>query len=257
MSEHIVVVGMGQLGAVFAEGFLRTGHSVTPVLRGGDVAHACEQTRPEAVLVATGEDDLGDVLTRLPASVRDRALLIQNELRPEKWQQHHLEPTLGIVWFEKRKGKQPNVVLPTVLFGKQTALLEEALTALELPHRTIHTNEELAHELVLKNLYILGLNLAGLRVGGVAKELLTIHRAFFDDVIGEILPLEGALLDTVPPFSSAMLDKTRLLKDLERAILADPEHSCSGRSAPRRLERTLKDAERLSMKTPILRQLTS
>lgn len=267
MSEHIVVVGMGQLGAVFSEGFLRTGRSVTPVLRGGDVTRVCEQVKPDAVLVATGEDSLEDVLTRLPASVRDRALLIQNELRPEKWQRHHLLPTLGIVWFEKRKGKMPNIVLPTVLFGRQSALLDEALTTLELPHRTVRTDEELVHELVLKNLYILGINLTGLRVGGVARELLTTHRTLFDDVIREILAVEVALLSaTVPtsaavptstavPFSGATLNEGQLLRDLERAILADPEHSCAGRSAPRRLERTLENAARLFVETPILAQL--
>lgn len=255
MTEHIVVVGIGQLGAVFSEGFLRTGRTVTPVLRGGDIASICERTQPEAVLVATGEDDLQQVLTCLPPREKERAILIQNELRPAEWQAHRLDPTIGIVWFEKRKGKQPNVVLPSVLYGKHAALLAEALAGLELAHRTIASQEELAHELVLKNLYILGLNLTGLRLKGVAKELLTTHRELFQSVVAELFRLERALLDSSPPFSGSILDETRLWKDLEGAILADPDHSCAGRSAPRRLERTLKHAARLGVKAPILTQL--
>lgn len=255
MTKHIVVVGMGQLGALFSEGFLRSGFTVTPILRGSDMAAISEQTKPNAVLIATGEDDLDGALSSLPPSARDRAILIQNELRPGKWQKHDLEPTIAIVWFEKRKGKPPTVVLPTVLFGKHAALVDQALEKLDLPRRTVLSREELAHELVLKNLYILGLNLTGLRVGGVAQELLTKNETLFRSVVAELLPLEAALLGGAAPFSSVSLDDARLIKDLEGAILADPLHSCSGRSAPRRLERTLEDAARLGIETPILTQL--
>lgn len=255
MTEHVVVVGMGQLGALFSEGFLRTGRSVTPVLRGGDVRAVCEKAKPDAVLIATGEDDLDNVLGRLPPCARDRALLIQNELRPEKWQKHEIDPTICIVWFEKRKGKPPSAVLPTVLYGKHSALLDETLRVLELPHRIIDSREKLAHELVLKNLYILGLNLTGLRAGGVAKDLRSKHQELFRSVIAELLPIEKAALCETPSFSGARLDEARLLEDLDGAILADPEHTCSGRSAPRRLTRTLENAARFGIKTPILTQL--
>lgn len=225
------------------------------MLRGGDVRAMCERSKPDAVLVATGEDDLDDVLRRLPPFARGRAVLIQNELRPEKWQKHKLDPTICVVWFEKRKGKAPSIVLPTVLYGKHAALLDETLGVLELPRRTIEGRQELAHELVLKNLYILGLNLTGLRTGGVAKDLLGKHQELFLSVVAELLPIEKAALCETPSFSGTRLDEGRLLEDLEGAILADPDHTCSGRSAPRRLTRTLENAARLAVKTPILTRL--
>lgn len=256
VTEHIVVVGMGQLGVLFSEGFLRSGKSVTPVLRGGDLARACEDATPQAVLIATGEDDLDDVLRRVPPSARDRCLLIQNELRPEKWLKHDLDPTIAIVWFEKRQGKPPTVVLPTVLYGRHATLFDGALRALHLPCRTIEGHEELAHELVLKNLYILGLNLSGMRVGGVAKDLLGKHEELFRSIVSELLLIEAASLNASPSFSSASLNEARLLGDLEKAILADPDHGCSGRSAPRRLVRTLESADRLGIHAPTLTRLS-
>lgn len=261
VTNHIVVVGIGQLGALFAEGFLRSGLTVTPILRSGDIAGTCEKVKPDAVLIATGEDDLDGVLGNLPPSARDRVLLIQNELRPGKWLKYQIDPTIAIVWFEKRKGKPPTIVIPTVLLGRHAALLGQALENLDLTHRTIKSRKELAHELVLKNLYILGLNLTGLRVGGVAKELLTKNEMLFRSVVAELLALETALFNETaslhgsPHFSGDSLYEARLIKDLETAILADPDHGCSGRSAPRRLRRTLQEAARLGMKTPILTEL--
>jgi hypothetical protein len=160
------------------------------------------------------------------------------------------------VWFEKRKDTPPSIVLPSVVYGTNAPLFDAAFAQLALTRRTIDSQGELAHELVLKNLYILGLNLAGLHVGGVARELLSVHEEFFDALIAELLPLEAALLDEAPPFSGRALDEARLIHDLKRALLADPEHGTRGRSAPRRLERTLKNAARLGRETPILTELS-
>lgn len=252
VKRQIIVVGMGQLGALLAEGFSKSGHDVVPVLRGDDLRATCEAVEPEAVVVATGEDDLQAVLAQLPESVTDRVVLIQNELRPDQWLSHDLDPTVAVIWFEKKNGKPPTVVLPTVLFGKHAHLLGAALDHLALPHRTVTSEDELAHELVLKNLYILALNLAGLRGPKVASDLLESHRRIFDEVVGELIPLEAALLKTAPPFAAISLDDGHLRRALEGAILADPQHGCSGRSAPRRLQRTLEQAERVGLETPVL-----
>lgn len=255
MKKTVIVVGMGQLGALLSEGLLKSGHGVTPVLRGDDLRAICEAVDPEAVLVATGEDDLDGVLATLPSLVKDRVLLIQNELRPNQWQKHDVDPTVGIIWFEKKKGRLPAVVLPTVLYGKLAPLLAAALDRVELPHRTITTRDELAHELVVKNLYILSFNLTGLRAPGIASDLLGPHRELFEKIVGELLPFEAALLLEAPPFHPAVLDESRLRRDLQGAILADPGHGLAGRSAPRRLERILEQAKRFGIKTPFLAEL--
>ncbi len=34
MNKSVVVVGLGEMGSVFARGFLRSGYTVVPVIRG-------------------------------------------------------------------------------------------------------------------------------------------------------------------------------------------------------------------------------
>ena len=101
----IVVIGLGQLGRVFAGGLLRTGHTIIPVNRGDDMATLAQRhAAPEMVLVAVAENDLQTVLAALPDNWKSRAALIQNELLPGDWQAHQItDPTVISVWFEKKK----------------------------------------------------------------------------------------------------------------------------------------------------------
>ena len=51
----VVIIGLGQLGRVFAGGLLRVGCSVVPVNRGDDMAALAQRhPAPELVLVAVG-----------------------------------------------------------------------------------------------------------------------------------------------------------------------------------------------------------
>lgn len=109
MSE-VIIIGLGQLGRVFAGGLLRTGHTVIPVNRGDDM-DALEKSHPapKLVLVAVAENDLHGVLAALPGRWKPRAALIQNELLPRDWQAHgYVDPTIISVWFEKKKALMPN-----------------------------------------------------------------------------------------------------------------------------------------------------
>ncbi len=250
----IVVVGMGELGSVFARGFLKLGHPVVPVTRGGRFADALEHApSPELVLVTVGEDDLAPVLAELPVPWRDRVALVQNELLPEQWLAHGVvDPTVAIVWFEKKAGREATEVRPTLVTGPHEALLLRALGALHISAKRL-APEELSHELVVKNLYILTLNLAGLHTRGKAGELLTQHRPLFDRLVPELIRLERGLLGA----AGAEQDEARLTQDLEASILADPEHASAGRSAPRRLERTLAHAHRLGLTLPTLEHLAA
>jgi 3-hydroxyisobutyrate dehydrogenase-like beta-hydroxyacid dehydrogenase len=79
----LIVIGLGQLGRVFAGGLLRTGCTVVPVNRGDDMAALAQRhATPEMVLVAVAETDLHTVLAALPDNWKSRAALIQNELLP-------------------------------------------------------------------------------------------------------------------------------------------------------------------------------
>jgi hypothetical protein len=250
--NQVVVIGLGQLGALFAQGFLRTGRSVVPVLRGiraGDAVGATDE--PELVLVAVAEDDLAGVLDELPESWRDRVGLIQNELLPATWQAHAIvRPSVAVVWFEKKRGRPVRELLPTILYGPNAALLAAALEKAELSSRIVDSERALVRALVEKNLYILVTNIAGLQVGGSVSELWRDHRALAEAVADDVIALQHALTQDRFP-------RLELMSGLERAIAADPQHACMGRSAPARLSRALHKAGCLGLELPTLQKISA
>jgi ketopantoate reductase len=270
----VVVVGLGQLGAVFAEGFLRLGHAVIPVLRGQsltekaagcglvargpgkDADGSLEGTGPELVLVAVGEDDLGAVLESIPLGWRERVALLQNELRPCLWQPSGLiDPTIAVIWFEKKVGIPLREVRATAVAGPRRELIVAALSRVGVSAVSIggpSPVEELAHELALKNLYILCLNLAGLAGVSDAGALLRSGSEVFLRLFEEVFQLELALDRRA---GGAQLDRARLELELVAAIQADPKHSARGRSAPQRLVRTLRLAREEGLTSPHLEAL--
>lgn len=247
----VVVVGIGELGSVFARGLLKTGHPVFPVTRGvsaNDVARVVPE--PELALVAVGEDDLAPALAALPRSWRDRVGLLQNELLPPSWAAHGIEqPTVAVVWFEKKPTMLARQLLPTPVFGPHAALLEAALAAVGIETRRLPSEEELFFELALKNLYILTTNLAGLDAPGTVSELCERHGPLVERVSKDVLTLTRAL-------TSRELDEPRLMSGLFRAVAADPAHAATGRSAPARLARALSRARSLGVAVPELERLS-
>ena len=242
----VVVIGLGELGALFAEGFLRTGHTVVPILRGTAPGGIRE---PELCLVAVAEADLDAALASLPQAWRTRVGLLQNELLPEQWQRHAIEtPTVAVVWFEKKPGRLVKELLPTEVFGPRAELVAGALERLGLSVRRLESEADLVRALVVKNLYILTTNIAGLVTRGTVAELFSERRdlalAVFDDVLEIQLRLAGATFE-----------RDALLAEVERAVAADPEHQATGRSAPARLARALANADRLGVAAPALREI--
>ncbi len=262
MNAPVFVIGLGQLGVAFSEGFLKLGTTVVPLLRGANIqAAVSHHGSPELVLVAVGEDDLSQVLSEIPQELHGSLVLLQNELRPATWLGYvpDAEPTVVIVWFEKKPGRVAQPVLPSVIYGAKGTFIMDAFDKMQLPARTIASNVELAHELTMKNLYILGLNLTGLVTQGRAGELLTEHESFFSKICEELISLEQTALASVPDqrFSQIVLNGSALREDLRAAISADPNHGCAGRSAPRRLERTLELAKALNLSVPTIAALQS
>lgn len=251
MSE-VVVVGLGQLGRVFAGGFLRAGHTVVPVNRGdhmGVIADA--HPKPECVLVAVGENDLAAALDAMPMVWRDRVALIQNELLPAAWEAHgYIDPTVISVWFEKKPGRDPKPLIASPVAGPAARLLVNALAAVDLPAREVAPGDDLLFELVVKNVYILTTNLAGLKTGGTVNELWTQHQVFARAVAADVISLQEAL-------TGRQYDPDALIAGMLEAFAGDPEHQCMGRSAPARLTRALAHADRLNLAVPTLRGLAS
>ncbi len=251
IKHPIVVVGIGEIGSVFARGFLRLGATVIPITRQMDIKKQSEKIdEPEAVIVAVGEGELQSVLSDIPKKWHDRLVLIQNELLPRDWNSHHLYPTVISVWFEKKKGQDVKVVVPSPVFGKHAALVADALDELDIPTVILETPDELVFELLRKNFYILTSNIAGLKVGGNVGELWSKHQDFAKDVITDINTIQQHLVGYV-------IDKEKLTQAMLIAFDGDPEHGCMGRSAPARLERALEIASNASLDVPTLQSLNN
>lgn len=233
------------MGAVFARGLLRLGHPLYPVTRSTDMQElAAALPDPELVLVAVAEKDLQPTLERIPQSWKARLALLQNELLPQDWSAL-AEPTVISVWFEKKRGMDSKVIIPSPAFGPKAQLLADALAAIAIPARVLADANELLFELVVKNLYILTSNIAGLRTGGTVGELWEQHRDFARQVAEEVIVIQEAL-------TGDRLDRERLIAAMVRAFQADPAHQCMGRSAPARLARALEHGERFGLELPTL-----
>jgi len=249
MSE-VIIIGLGQLGRVFAGGLLRVGCTVVPVNRGDDMAAlARHHPTPDLVLVAVAENDLQAVLATLPDAWKQQATLIQNELLPRDWQAHGLiDPTVISVWFEKKKGIDAKPLIPSPVAGPGAALLCRALNAIDLPCREVALGDDLLFELVRKNVYILTTNIAGLRTGGTVAELWQNHEAFARQVASEVMAIQDAL-------TGVQHDRAALIAGMLEAFEGDPAHGCTGRSAPARLARALSHAEAFGLAVPTLSSL--
>jgi ketopantoate reductase len=250
MKHTVIVIGVGEMGGVFARGFLRSGHPVMPVTRATDIARVADAyPEPELVLVAVGESDLQPMLQSLPAAWRSCVTLLQNELLPRDWQRHGLDrATVMSVWFEKKKGMDAKVVLPSPVWGPKAHGMVEALAALDIPAREVDSLDEMTFELVRKNVYILTTNIAGLVVGGTVSELWSQHEALARDVVNDVLAIQEYLLGGPVP-------RDRLLAGMLEAFEGDPAHKCMGRSAPARLKRALAIADKAGLAVPKLREI--
>ncbi len=252
MKAPVVIWGLGQMGGAFAHALLYAGHPVHPVTRATDpVEVAAAVPEPALCLLAVGENDLADVVPRVPEAWRGRLGLLQNELLPGVYRGLGIEdPTVAVVWFEKKKTVPITPVQSTPIGGPAAALLVSALEGLGVPAHQVQ-REALRDELVKKNLYILTANATALS-SEVAEDvtmeqLLRAHRPLVEGVARDALTIQASLTGEALPDS--------LLKELYETFLADPHHRARGRSAPARLARALAYADEQGLDVPALRAL--
>ncbi len=252
MKSPAVLIGIGEMGNVFARGLLRTGHPVYPVTRDTDLAAtAMLLPSPELVLVAVAEDELHPLLQHLPAAWHARLALLQNELLPGDWQQYgYTRPTVISVWFEKKKGQDVKVLIPSPVYGPAAELLQASLGSLDIPVRILASEDELLFELVVKNVYIVTSNCAGLVTGGTVSELWANHRELADALAREVIQIQEAL-------TGHHFQADELIAAMLKAFAGDPEHGCMGRSAPARLARALQQADTAGLAVPRLRDIAA
>jgi hypothetical protein len=251
-SKPAAVVGMGEMGGSFARGLLRLGHTVVPVLRRTDSADvATKYPAPIITMVTVGEVDLAETLANLPDEWKGNTGLVQNELLPRSWQPHGIvDPTVAVVWFEKKPGRPELPIIPTPIYGARAELLVAALATIDVPAFIIEEVDELMYELVRKNVYILTINIGGLVSGGDVHDLWFNHRRLAEEVALDVIDVQEWL-------AGESLDRERLLAGLVQAIEADPGHGATGRSAPARLARAIEHADRAGLEVPRLRQIAA
>lgn len=248
--KPVVVIGMGEMGSVFARAFLRLGHPVYPVLRQTNMKKlAATVKEPKAVLVAVGENDLAAVLGQIPKTWRRRLVLLQNELLPDDYRKLKKVSVIS-VWFEKKAGQDSKVIIPSPVHGPRAKFIARALATLDIPAAVIDQQRDMLFELVVKNLYILTSNIAGLRVGGTVGELWRDHESLARNVANDVIRLQEALTGT-------RFNNDELIAAMRRAFDGDPQHKCMGRSAAARLERALAHAEQLDLNLPTLQVIAA
>jgi ketopantoate reductase len=252
VKSPVVLVGIGEMGGVFARGLLRAGYPVFPASRHTDLADTARTIpTPELVLVAVAENDLHTVLQTIPPAWFQRIGLLQNELLPADWRQYGFAtPTVISVWFEKKPGRDVKVLIPSPVYGPHAGVLAEALAAIDIPVRVLRDESELLFELVVKNVYILTTNCAGLVTGGSVSALWENHRELAEAVAREVILIQESL-------TGQAFDADKLIRAMLVAFDGDPEHGCTGRSAPARLARALHQADTAGLAVPRLREIAA
>jgi hypothetical protein len=251
MNQPIVIIGIGELGGIFARAFLRAGHPVYPVTRQMDINEAANNMPdPQLVLIAVAEKDFSSVMQTLPVPWRSCIGLLQNELLPRGWQSYPIDdPTIISVWFEKKKGMDINVLIPSRVYGPQAKLMAGALHGIDIACDVLATENDLLYELVRKNVFVLTINIAGLKLAeGITTETLWAqHHELALAIADEVIDVQQWL-------TGATFDRNRLIDGLIEGINGDLKHKCKGRSAQGRLERLIAVADEAGLKIPRIKE---
>ncbi len=255
MQNPAIVIGIGEMASVFTRALLRFGHPVYPVNRKTDMQALAENIpEPSLVLVGVGENALQSVLSEIPAAWLSRLALLQNELLPRDWKNLNLPqpPTVISVWFEKKKGMDYKVLVPSPVYGPRASLLINALASLDIPAWEVTSEKELEFQLVGKNIYILTTNITGLVIRHFKAESVKDMWADYPDLAREVA---HDVIDIQEWLTAHQFDREKLIDGMVDVIKSDPTHKCMGRSAPTRLRRAIQQADEAGLAVPRLREI--
>jgi hypothetical protein len=250
IKESVIIIGLGEMGSVFARAILKLGYPVYPVSRDTNIDELAKKVpKPVMVLVAVGEKDLQASLQQLPSAWNNCIALLQNELLPRDWASYNfINPTVISVWFEKKKGQDSKVLIPSPCFGSNASLLVDALATLDIPAREVATAEELELELLIKNVYILTTNISGLITKDNVEDLWNNHNELALTIANEVMDIQATLV-------GHKLNRDKLIAGFKAGIDGDLQHMCMGRSAPGRLSRAIEQADAADLAVKKLREI--
>ena len=248
--EPVIVIGLGEMGSVFARAILKHGHPVYPAARDTNLDELAKAIPvPKMVLVAVGEKDLQNTLATIPSVWHNHIAMLQNELLPRDWASYNFnKPTIISVWFEKKKGQDSKVLIPSPCFGPKASLLVNALATLDIPAIEVASAEAMEEELLIKNVYILTTNISGLITKGNVEDLWNNHNALALEVANDVMDIQITLV-------GHELDRDKLIAGFKNGIDGDLEHMCMGRSAPARLARAIEQADTAGLAVKKLREI--
>jgi len=251
MKKPIVIIGIGELANVFSRGFLRCGYPIYPITRAMDLDEECQQIpSPLLVLVTVQETELSSLLERIPKAWADKIALVQNELLPRAWQDHQIaNPTVTVVWFEKKKELELTNILQSPSFGPNAVIISNALQTVDVPAPILESEQDLLYELVRKTVYILTVNIAGLVNNCSVGDLWTQHESLAREIAEEVILIQELLIGQSLPHE-------KLIKGMVEGIEDCPNRFCLGRSASIRLKRVLSYAENANLNTPKLLEIS-
>ncbi|MFK5949794.1 MAG: hypothetical protein QM500_13605 [Methylococcales bacterium] len=246
----VIIIGLGEMGSVFARAILNSGYPINPVKRNTDLkVLAAEIPSPQMVLVSVGEGDLQAALKDIPSQWHSSIALLQNELLPRDWESYPFtDPTIISVWFEKKKEKDPKVLISSPCFGPNAILLVDALATLDIPVVEVTSANKMEQELLIKNIYILTTNISGLITKGNVKDLWDNHHDLAIEVANEVMDIQETLV-------GHKVDRELLIAGFKKGIDGDHEHMCIGRSAPSRLARAIEQANTVGIKVDKIKEI--
>jgi len=252
MKQPIVIIGIGELAGVLARAFLRNGHPVYPITRDMDIEkEAINLPNPEMAVVAVAEKDFLAVMETIPDQWRNDLVLIQNELLPRDWKSYNIQdPTVISVWFEKKKGMDYKPLIPSPVYGPMADFIARSLEKIQIPCKVLSNEDDLVFELVLKNVFVFTINIAGLVLskGTTTSMLWDKDQQLAADIADNIIDVQESITGRSFP-------RDLLIKGLVIGIKGDPHHKCKGRSAHGRLLRTIKIADDTGLKIQTIRDV--
>lgn len=248
------VIGLGNLGARYANAAERAGYRVLRHSRGSAVVPetASDDT---TIVLGVGEADLPAAIARIPAALRHVVVLVQNDLfRPDAAALGLETPTFCVVWSQHKAGLPMVFDRPTGVCGPRQDRILAVHGHMDVPAVALAGLREPDTELIAKAAFILVINALGARFGGTVDEAVRHDDGITHAVIAEALAVSAARSGAAQLGS---WDPVAAEERLRQALATMGRMQAAGRTAPQRLSDALRCAVEHGVATPTLNQLNA